>query len=1735
MSDAKIRGGYKARVTFLLGELQQAFKSDSITEAWVRDQIAELTQQSVTIQKLNETIISNCTDINAEITASSQFNIKLNRGIREGNDWLKSMKENSNVHQSKTVKLPNITLKTFGGDPLEWPAFWDLYKCSIHDRKDISDAAKFYYLNNQLEGDAALLLSDFDHTEEAYTEAISLLKRTFGKHKSLVQARLHALFDLQPPAPNATALGRFRSQYEAHIRGLKSLGGNITEAGYVFAAIILRKLPSKIADNINRASKSESWTLDELRESIEAEIDHLNAAGDIDSVQSNYSSKPEDVITMSMAKSNASGSSGNGKFKEKICQLCSGEHSVFSCTKYNSVEMKRKQVKDLNLCFNCLRKNHSVKNCRVTYNCRNCNKRHHSSVCDQSNYSAIGISGFPDGLPRNENVVMSMAGNKMHNSELKTTSILPTAVIPIICEFGVQNIRCLFDTGAQKSFILKTAVEKLGIKSHSSVIDTIEGINSVAETKSYPIVTIPVETKSEIINIDVQVLEHLPSVITMHGRKLTIDELKSMGISLADDSGEDRPRLHMIIGMDHLYKFIYGQRVKDSLYVIPSKVGNLIAGTVPSHKTNVCTAVTTVLKIQSNQTVDDDSEQLNQMLKNAWDLDHIGISNPENKTEIFDPVMEKFEKSIFYENGRYVVSLPWKDNHSYLPSNYDMAFKRMQSNISKLKTNSNYLNDYDAIINNQLKMGFIEKVEDVNKIVPFSKVHYLAHHAVFKASETTPLRIVFDCSAKTRSSPSLNDCLHSGPSLINELCSVLCRFRMNPYACVSDISKAFLQVGLNEIDRESTRFLWPEDPNNPESKINVYRFKVVLFGATCSQFLLNATVLHHLKNLNNGTAKILTRNIYVDNIQNTFCTEKEMIHFYSESKEIMQSAGFPLKQWFSNSVELNDIIVKNNDTKDMKDLTKILGINWHIVIDCLSVETPIFDECKTKREIVSAISKLYDPTGFFLPVTITGRILIQKIWKSEVKWDQNVSEVLLNECTIYLKDLFSLGKFHIKRYIPLDENMQLNVFCDASILAYGAVAYLTTNEGSKLIFAKARVAPIKPLTLPQLELTALNLGSRLAKFLISTFLDEIEFFKVNIWSDSTIALSWVTSDKKLPTRYVQTRVDEIHSNVKFAQFFHVSGLENSADLLTRGISVEQLEVTKNWWAGPTWLKSSTNYPVYKSSIQSPLVLAEISTVESETETIEYKAGSEFPIDVNRYGSYDKLILIMCFVIMFINRLQCKIGKTSHEKSLHECRNEAWELIVKHCQRCEFPEIFAHFLNNGKTTNLVKQLNLIFDEGFIKCKGRLIYSDLPRNSKFPILLPCHSFFSRLIINDIHVKRFHAGVNDVLAALRQKYWLPKARQVIKSELRKCVICKRHQGKPFSACPHAPLPSERVTENRAFAVVGLDYSGALNVKNNNVIIKVYIALFTCAVSRALHLEIVENCTEFEFLCAFRRFIARRSCPSLVISDNASTFISASKTLKQIFHHAEVKQYLSSKSIEWKFITKRAPWVGGFYERLIGLTKNSLRKTLGNALISLGDLRTIIVEIEAALNDRPLTYVSSDLESLHSLTPSHLLLGYRLDSFPDISSFEEINDPTYNEKSILDTMSLNLSIKLKHFWNRWRSEYLVSLREKHKCSVGNEQSLKVGQVVIVHEDLIPRIRWNLAVITKLLYSSDGYVRSAKIRTAKGNTDRPITKLYPLEVYDHSELEKPLTLDSCSERPKRKAAIRAMDKIKSS
>ena len=399
--------------------------------------------------------------------------------------------------------------------------------------------------------------------------------------------------------------------------------------------------------------------------------------------------------------------------------------------------------------------------------------------------------------------------------------------------------------------------------------------------------------------------------------------------------------------------------------------------------------------------------------------------------------------------------------------------------------------------------------------------------------------------------------------------------------------------------------------------------------------------------------------------------------------------------------------------------------------------------------------------------------------------------------------------------------------------------------------------------------------------------------------------------------------------------------------------------------------------------------------------------------------------------------------------------------------------------------LVRQLNLKLNpDGLLVAPGRLEHAMLAQDAREPILIAKRSPLTTLLVRSVHERQLHAGVRDTVVALRKRFWLPSARSEIARVLKRCVNCRYQIGGAYKLPPSLPLPDFRLNRVKPFSTVGIDFTGHLMVKNGNKTEKCYVCLFTCSTTRNVNLEIVDDMTTDQFLLAFRRHCAIYGTPSLILCDNAKTF----------------------QKVQMRHIPAKSPHWGGMYERLIGVVRMSIKKVLRHALISLSELQTLIKEVQAVVNDRPITFVYHDVNDPEPLTLSKLMYGFDVTALPHpVVDPDELEDEDFNEHDQLNKALKRRLLLFQHFLQRFKSEYLASLRERHvyqsKKRGSQEEIIKVGDVVLMHAENVPRSSWKLVIVKEILRGSDGLVRAAEIKTNSGVTNRSIHLLYPLEV----------------------------------
>lgn len=1618
------------------------------------------------------------------------------------------------------VRLPKLEVRKFDGKLHEWQEFWDSFESAIHRNETLGDSDKFSYLRGLLVGPARAAISGFSLTSANYESAVELLKKRYGKTIAIQRAHVNELLSIEPVF-NERDAPRLRSMYdflETKYRALQALSVDESTYAAIVVPAVLEKLPHPLRLTITRGKDHQQWNLNDLLEALGEEIELREEynAGYNDSarhakITPGRFQKRNDQLTMYVETG-----------KEMNCAFCLGGHKHEECRKIQDVEERKKLLFKFGRCFNCLRKGHLAKDCsnRTKVTCNHCSGKHHTALC-------IASQGNVE-TPESQRGNVKPVGNSMHvGTGIGNSVALQTAQAQIAGK-GTSRVRVLFDTASHKSFVTSRVVKSFElepIRREWLTVNTFGKRAAGSNLRDVVGIDLTPVGGGKVMRIEAYVV---PDISRVHNEHLEIarrDYPHLARIWLSDVcKTSEQLEIDLLIGADYLWNFQTGNVVRgevDEPVAVETELGWVISGPLtysqPAH---------TMQEVQVNFVGSVTPDSLERNVQRLWDLETLGVTE-------CDEVYDEFVDSIAFDGNRYSVKLPWKEGHDSLPSNYELSLSRMKGQIKKLRKEPEVLEEYNSVIKEQLDSGVIEKVVELEKA---DKVHYIPHLAVIRReASTTKLRVVYDASAKVgKGGTSLNDCLQKGPSLNPLLFDILLRFREKRVALIGDIEKAFLNIEVEEKDRDSLRFLWCEDVRDPASKIVVYRFCRVVFGLNASPFLLNATLRYHIskyKAEDPDFVRKMLESFYVDDLVTGEKNTSDAFLLYEKSKERMASGGFRLRKWMTNDKALSDRIERNESNatggrnegeETYAKLTlgsgsdvsmscqKVLGLPWDCDRDVIQFSfKKLVDRARemqlTKRNLLSLLAGLFDPLGIISPMIVCMKMLFQNLCCENRGWDEELEGKSKKRFDEWVVDLSKIKGISISRCVyesPKQEVLecQLHGFGDASTKAYCAVVYLVyvTKEGiyAKLLTSKSRVAPLKELTIPRLELMSARILAQLMDTVKKALESQLKFSRVRYWSDSRTALCWIQNRGEWK-QFVRHRVNEILKLTNKEHWGHCPGEENPADIGSRGALGSKLKDDKLWWCGPQWLTQGED--------KWPPILEDIHTPESQEEVkktanvmiadVQNSPSVANLVDIDRHGKLEKLLRVTAWVLRFINNSRPNQNQTA-KRNGRLTREE-----VVQAEREWLKATQADLRRQGNFQQLVSELGLVANDGILRCVGRLVNSDLEVDARRPVILPRDHAYTTMVIRDCHDRVLHSGVRATLAEMRSKYWVPKGRQCVKKVLSKCVICKKQEGKAYSAPQTAALPDFRVREVPAFSKVGVDFAGPLYVKApTGGMRKAYIALFSCCVTRAIHLELVEDLSAEAFRRALRRFAARRGTPTLIVSDNAKTFQATEKALNKLFSHPEVASELDRKKIEWRFNLERAPWWGGFFERMVGSVKACLRKVLGNARLTFDELLTVLVEIEGTLNSRPLTYEYDEVEH-EVLTPSHLIFGRRIISMPD----EIAEEPEENESSCSERFRY-LTVKLTHFWKRWRNEYLVNLREFHRVNQGREvRQIQTGDVVTVFEENKKRGEWKMAVVESLIKGKDNVVRGANVRVvAKGKPvriSRPVQKLYPIEV----------------------------------
>ncbi|MEE4247410.1 MAG: DUF1759 domain-containing protein [Kangiellaceae bacterium] len=1799
--DAKTRGVIRTVATKLLKRAERLLQNDEFDTDEAESLLQALQQKKASLLKADAALAAQIKEeeLDSELEATMQYELDLGKTIAAITRRLKAQTMASSGQKPASaaagdklpfptsvfdsarkflpVKLPKLQLPTFDGDRTQWTSFWDRFCSSIHENCELTPADKFNYLLCCLTNEAKNAVAGLTITNDNYSIAIDSLNSRFGSRDAVVREHLAKFSTLQCSNESVHQLRHFYDNVNVNVRSLQNLDVGAGSYETMLLPMLLAKLPAIVrismlktartsSTSIHYASISNSAALDSVDKFLKLlEIEILvreDAGVSADAnVQLRHQHKQQSPTEGSVSVLHS-----KAVKQEKMCVFCNGDHASESCTRVKDVATRLQIVKDNRRCFCCQGKGHNSKKCFFKRTCANCQLTHHPSLCDKAQVTQPEQT---HAHPRKEKDSREATQTTQCATTLVTRAnplvVLPTAraVIRSPVDSTESVVRILFDTASNRSFIHEDLADKLRLKGTATEmleVTTFGATSAAVHCTKRVEFQIRRADSDNCITLNANTVPKICSDQPVVKTSELNEEIQQLDLAEWQwEQSDAAPVIQLLIGADQFYKLVNDRVIRtaeSNLVAMESKLGWLLCGELSvascndtqQNRSNAAAALHCSAKPLS---CDDRDRLVDRQVEKFWKLESIGIT--ESPTE-----EDEFKLDIKKVNERYSVSIPWKPStpDTQLPDNFDVAFKRLQCNLRRMRQDPKLLREYHSILMRQKEIGVVEEAA-TDKVS--SPLHYLPHRAIVREDAgSTKVRVVFDASARAnRFSASLNDCLQTGDSALTTIPRLLQAFRIKEVALTADVEKAFLQIRVDEKDRDALRFLWTEDPLQPNSPIIVMRYAAVVFGLTCSPAILERVIQHHISRYNLQFPKLsqkLQHDFYVDNLVTGCCDEEEARELFDAARLIFREAGMNLRHWQTNSQRLlrdiqastTDADIIAPDVTELKGSTarttedsssysamtlgggptqcKVLGLQWDTVRDVLILQfsppTAMMETPQTKRTLLQLLSRVYDPLGLLAPVLTWPKAAFQALCVAKTRWDDPLPQQLEQKWLKHIRGLQATA-FEVSRRVSTRAvDLQLHGFCDASAKSYAACVYLRAQREdssvtSQLIIARSRVTPLTVHSIPRLELLGALI---LARLLASVKPLYPTMSKIVCWTDSADVIFWIREPKPWKT-FVNNRVVEIRQLVPEDSWRHVPGDQNPADIASRGLSAHKLQQCGVWWQGPKWLlESESSWPQHELlSKASDTATMELKKHESRDTTVhavahDLRPGLQHVMTVTRFSSWNQLVRVSALVMRFVKNLKSRISSAGEERIGPLTAIEiqaAEEQVIREAQQAEFHKEIGHILRGSAATNISKQLNLFLDsKGLLRSRGRLRESRVSFATDCPLLIPSKSHLECLLIEDAHRRIFHGGVASTLCKLREKFWLVKGRQRVKAQIGRCVTCKRVQGQTFAVDEGPPLPEMRVNPSRAFEYCGVDYCGPVKFSVADASSqKGYIVLFTCAATRAIHIEFVTDMTSATFLRALRRFCARRGIPAIV-SDNAKTFVKAAEIL-QASDSACVRNFCRDRRISWSFITERAPWQGAFWERLIKEVKLALRKTILRALLDFDEFQTLLTEVEAVLNSRPLLYVDAE-HGKEVLTPAHFLVLNRLTKEADPEEAHDLLLP-------LPTRMRRMRARLMAFWDCWQESYLTSLREKPTTTTsGVLREARVGDVVLVKGEAgQPRLTWCIGVIEEVRRGRDGAVRSATVRVVNRSRmadqrryksrdrliRRPVVNLVPLEV----------------------------------
>lgn len=1614
------------------------------------------------------------TDRRIECSYTVDFDMK----VRSIMSRLRQPVVKSTKSSDSLAKLPKISIKPFDGKLENWVSFKDLYDSLIH-RRDLPDVEKLHYLLSSVQGLAYDLIKSYPLSDASYLLAYQALNSYFDRKRNIAINYYDKLLNCEGVKnKSGSELERVHRTFSENLAILSKY--SLPNQDFMLFHLVWSKLDvaSREAFELQLDSDVDIPQYDDLMLFIKKRSRALENCL-IQPVQKPSVASKKNKIALVVAP------------PEKCIMCTEVGHTIDDCSNFLklSASDRFQTAKEKKLCILCLRLSHTVRRCTSKVKCTKCKNNHHTLL----HFNEIVAGSVPEAQPSTSQV--ALAAYTPH-----TEALFSTAIVLIKNKFNeLVRVRILLDSASACNFITRACAQRLGLKI-SYHAQSVKGIGQVSTEVLGSVNCEIVPTSGDSSNKLSLEASVLPSICSdMPAGKIDISSWHHIkGLDLADPEFFKPGPVDMLVSVNVLASVLKPGLVRGrpgQPIAIPTIVGWIVMGE--------CAVTANSTRFQRQSKGNHSCffvSNLDNTIKRFWELETVDPPKPTvlSKEELAcENYMESSSRRT--PQGRLVVPLTFTDpqNKPLFSNSREIAQKRFLNLERKFNVNSQFKNAYVEFMTDYLKSGHMEEVAPPSSNV--GHFYYIPHHGILRpGSATTPLRTVFDASATDAEGRSLNDMLLPGPKLQKSIFDLLIRFRWHAVVFTGDIKQMYRQFLVSPSDADYQRILWRTSPDLP---MRDFRLLTVTYGVSCAPYQALWCIAHLAKKFATRAplgAAVLDRDTYVDDVVSGSDTVEAAVRIRQELLAILSSAGLHLRKWTSNhekffdGLAASDLYVEQfHNFEDIQDVSlKILGMMWLPKADSLTFKTAAVNSRCTKRSILSDIARIFDPLGLLSPVVFLAKYIMQLLWLSGADWDEDAPLAVSNEWVKFKTQLPLLNAVSLpRRIIPSFSDLQFHGFCDASERGYCAVIYCRATVANqpvvvRLCCAKSKVAPLRKRSIPRLELMAAVLLSELMSSVAISLEGIHRVDNIFAWSDSSVALTWIKSCPSRWKTFVANRVTEIQDNIPPDCWRHVSTNDNPADHGSRGLLPADLVPCEAWWSGPTWLSlSQEDWP-------QSLNQNDGSALEEQRMLSLFTANNAALVDdiLNRFSSYKRVVHIMAYCFRYINNLRNPKTRSIGPLSCVET-SAATKFLVKHVQESEFASEIRALTKN--TPNLLpkasRKLCPFLDEGgLLRVGGRLSHSQLGYDQKHPLLLPRAHRLTSLLIEEYHKKFLHPGLQTLQNLLAQDFWILSPKRAIRSVISSCVKCFRVTPRLTAPPRMGELPIYRISQLKPFSSASVDYAGPFDIslgRGRSVrTYKGYVCVFVCTATKAVHLELASELTSEAYLACLRRFMARRGRCSRLVSDQGRNFVGASNLLKDL-----MAQATQAEQVEFVFNPPGSPHFSGLAEAGVKSMKTHLARVVGLQRLTYEEFNTLLVQIEALLNSRPLSPLSSDPNDLSVLTPGHFLTLEPLTILPQVSTVD-------TKINVLRRWQL---IQKMHqdFWRKWHLEYMHTLQQRHKWSDA-QPNIAIGTLVLIANEQCSPMKWRLGRVTQLHAGADKICRVVTLRTATGECKRPVVKL---------------------------------------